>query len=392
MGIVSSKIVSKYTMNSFARLLILTIFVGQSASIPWGSLSGSYGGFPVSASNSKEVDRIKKDVTSTDSTKTCSKDQFMSTLRVKVQFYEQAIVEAYKSTTSIRSSKSFRKTVDDMSTSASAGGGYGGFSAAVSGSYSKLTEEESSSSSYKKNADKQTTKYDPNYLQIVREVETILTIAGVSASSRKVDIGWAISVEDTETVGQLRERELYYTKKHFSGKPGEIRGNTYTESICNTRPAKKAGYQYADIELVNKKGDRGCFLEWYDTDKFYKFKDIGCRNDHATKAYLKGATKGTWITIYEDSDGRRDRSYTTIKVKGDMNPEETVEITSFEKDMEYPLAEGGIIEVKGARYDYRHHLDGEVCSVHAGHKSSLCWISTGVSLWTSEPSVLGTCF
>ena len=73
-------------------------------------------------------------------------------------------------------------------------------------------------------------------------------------------------------------------------------------------------FQYADIELVNKKGDMGCFLEWYDTDKFYKFKDIGCRNDHATKAYLKGATKGTWITIYEDSDGRRDRSYTTIKV------------------------------------------------------------------------------
>merc|ERR1711892_244511 len=243
MGIVSSQIVSKYTMNSFARLLISTIFVGQSASIPWGSLSGSYGGFPVSASNSKEVDRIKKDVTSTDSTKTCSKDQFMSTLRVKVQFYEQAIVEAYKSTTSIRSSKSFRKTVDDMSTSASAGGGYGGFSAAVSGSYSKLTEKESSSSSYKKNADKQTTNYDPNYLQIVREVEAILTIAGVSASSRNVEIVWPVSVKETETVGQLRERELYYIKKHFLGKDGEIRGNTYTESICNTRPAKKAGYQ-----------------------------------------------------------------------------------------------------------------------------------------------------
>merc|ERR1712123_8645 len=362
MGIVSSKIVSKYSMNSMGRLLILTIFVGQSASIPWGSLSGSYGGFPVSASNSKEVDRIKKDVTSTDSTKTCSKDQFMSTLRVKVQFYEQAIVEAYKSTASIRSSKSFRKTVDDMSTSASAGGGYGGFSAAVSGSYSKLTEEESSSSSYKKNADKQTTNYDPNYLQIVREVETILTIAGVSASSRNVEIVWPVSVKETETVGQLRERELYYIKKHFLGKDGEIRGNTYTESICNTRPAKKAGYQYAEISLYKNK-DRGCRVAWYNTDMFYKFKDHGCRNDHATKAYLKGATKGTWITIYEDSDGRRDRSYTTIKVKGDMNPEETVEITSFEKDMEYPLAEGGIIEVKGAIHDYRHHLDGEVSRV-----------------------------
>ena len=46
-----------------------------------------------------------------------------------------------------------------------------------------------------------------------------------------------------------------------------------------------------------------------------------------------------------------------------MNPEETVEITSFEKDMEYPLAEGGIIELKGAIHDYRHHLDGEVSRV-----------------------------
>ena len=73
-------------------------------------------------------------------------------------------------------------------------------------------------------------------------------------------------------------------------------------------------FQDAAIRLVDKDGDKSCDLQWHSTDEFKRFKDTPCNNDHATKAWLTGATKGTWITIYEDSDGRRDRSYTMIKV------------------------------------------------------------------------------
>merc|ERR1712123_560023 len=133
-------------------------------------------------------------------TRRCATDEVEVILRVEVEFFKQALDSSSSYHLDVDSKEEFSKTLNDMSTSASVSGGYGGFTASASGSYSKLTEECTSAKSYAKNEEELETTFNIGFFQIWRIVKSTLTInrkEGTSTEKRFVD-----SIPKSEDVTQ----------------------------------------------------------------------------------------------------------------------------------------------------------------------------------------------
>ena len=103
----------------------------------------------------------------------CADDEDQITLHVRVQFYEQSIQSASSYSKSIKSSKSFKKSLSDVKAAAEFSASYKSlFSASGSGSYSKLTEDVENTESNQETEEASATKFNPDFLQIVRETIT----------------------------------------------------------------------------------------------------------------------------------------------------------------------------------------------------------------------------
>ena len=174
----------------------------------------------------------------------CRKDENLLTLHVRVQFYEQSIKEGSSYSKSIKSSKSFKKSLSDVKAAAEFSASYKSiFSASGSGSYSKLTEDVSNTESYSMTEESANATYQPDFLQIVRETITTLSINGDSASTSESEFVDSVRQENSIGPKELRQRAVDYMKFNFGD---EAVRNSYTESVCKKRvkisPLSQVGF------------------------------------------------------------------------------------------------------------------------------------------------------
>ena len=96
--------------------------------------------------------------------KKCGSGEYRVTLIVKTRFRQKSVVSAFTFTEKVRSSKSIKKKMEEMSTEASISGSYGAFSASASAAYSSLTDSVQSNENYAKDIEKEKITFNKDYL------------------------------------------------------------------------------------------------------------------------------------------------------------------------------------------------------------------------------------
>ena len=162
--------------------------------------------------------------------KRCGKNENTLTLEVRAEFYQKPLLSAFKYTKVIKASKSFKKTLTQMATSASVSGSYGAFSASASASYSSLKDSVISSEEYGMKEKKEETKYNPDFLQIFRKVETRLTVNEYTGSITEERIVDSKPKAEKYSSAELRKEAADYMAWEF-GKEKVVK-NKFTETVC----------------------------------------------------------------------------------------------------------------------------------------------------------------
>ena len=165
----------------------------------------------------------------------CTRDEVEVILQVEVEFFKLATGMAKSYSLIEDASTAFLKTLNDMSTSASVSGGYGGFTASASGSYSKLTEECTNSESHALNEEEKQTWFNIDFFQIIRKVTTRLTINGKSGTTKEKRFVDSIPKSEDLTREQREQRARDYMTFNYGDKAV---GNKFTESVCQKKIAK----------------------------------------------------------------------------------------------------------------------------------------------------------
>ena len=164
--------------------------------------------------------------------KNCRDDESKITLVVRTRFRQKSVVRAYTYTEKVRSSKSFKKQLDEMSTGASVSGSFGAFSASASAAYSSLTDSVQSNEKYGKDVEVNQITFNENFLQIFQEVETKVDIDGNTATMSKTEFVNSVPVEKPWSSQKLREEAAAYMSWEF---PEGAKRNTYSQSVCIKR-------------------------------------------------------------------------------------------------------------------------------------------------------------
>merc|ERR1711892_934263 len=147
--------------------------------------------------------------------KSCAQNEDKLTLRVNVEFYEEAIKSAYTYSKTIKSSKHFKKTLEKLSTSASISGSYGAFSASASASYSSLTDSVLNEEKYGEQENEEKTVFKDGFLQITRETKTSFYVNGRGGSITEKKIVDSVPEADSMSAEGLRQRAVDYMKLKF---------------------------------------------------------------------------------------------------------------------------------------------------------------------------------
>merc|ERR1711892_467401 len=140
----------------------------------------------------------------------CKKDEDRLTLRVDVSFMERSIAMASSYSKSFQYSKSFKNALTDKSTSAKVTIGIPLFSASASAEFSKLTADVLRSDSTVEKENSASTTFNPNFLQIMRKVETTVSINNYFASSKEERF-----VDSVPESKQGNQKDLYKRADNF---------------------------------------------------------------------------------------------------------------------------------------------------------------------------------
>ena len=173
--------------------------------------------------------------------KKCGADEYKVTLIVKTRLRQKSVVSAFTYTEKVRSSKSFKKKLEEMPTEASVSGSYGAFSASASAAYSSLTDSVHSNENYAKDIEKEKITFSKDFLQIFQDVVTKINIDGKTATMTKTEFVNSIPTDKAWSPQRLRDEAAAYMEWEFP--EGAIR-NTFTESVCRKRLKKKIGMTY----------------------------------------------------------------------------------------------------------------------------------------------------
>ena len=173
--------------------------------------------------------------------KTCGKDEYKVKLEVRTRFRQKSVVKAYTYTEKIRSSKTFKKKLEEMSTSASVSGSYGAFSASASAAYSSLTDSVQSNEDNAKDVKIDETTFNKDFLQIFQEVVTTVSIDGKTATKTKTEFVNSVPVTEPWSSKKLRDEANSYMEYEF---PEGAKRNVFTETVCRKRLEKKKGMRY----------------------------------------------------------------------------------------------------------------------------------------------------
>ena len=173
--------------------------------------------------------------------KTCGKDEYKVKLEVRTRFRQKSVVKAYTYTEKIRSSKTFKKKLEEMSTSASVSGSYGAFSASASAAYSSLTDSVESNEDNAKDVRIDETTFNKDFLQIFQEVVTTVSIDGKTATKTKTEFVNSVPVTEPWSSKKLRDEANSYMEYEF---PEGAKRNVFAETVCRKRLEKKKGMRY----------------------------------------------------------------------------------------------------------------------------------------------------
>jgi len=178
------------------------------------------------------------------SAKTCGKDEYKVKLEVRTRFRQKSVVKAYTYTEKIRSSKTFKKLLEKMSTEASISGSYGAFSASASAAYSSLTDSVQSNENNAKDVKIDETTFNKDFLQIFQEVVTKVSIDGKTATKTKTEFVNSVPVSEPWSSKRLRDEASAYMEYEF---PEGAKRNTFTETVCRKREVKACHQMNVDF-------------------------------------------------------------------------------------------------------------------------------------------------
>ena len=158
-------------------------------------------------------------------------------LRVTANFYERSVTFASSYAKTVEQSYNFQRTYEKFSMDMSVEGGFKGLSVAASMAMEKVKDETTWSSTNSTTIESEQTSFNPNFLQIMRQVTTELSIDGESTTVveetfvHAIPIGEDYSSEELTTLG-----EEYIAYKFGSSddldEDEEIVGSTYTKTMC----------------------------------------------------------------------------------------------------------------------------------------------------------------
>ena len=176
------------------------------------------------------------------SAKTCGEDEYKVSLVVRARFRLNSVVSAYTYSEKIRSSKAFKKKLEELSTEASSSGRYGAFSASASAAITDFDQ------SYKNNApdvniDK--ISFNKEILGVFQEVNTKIIIDGETATKTETKFVEPVPVTNPWSSKKLKEEAEAYMDGLF---PEGSKRNTFTETVCRKR--KTCGEDEYKVSLV----------------------------------------------------------------------------------------------------------------------------------------------
>ena len=128
-----------------------------------------------------------------------------------------------------------------LAVSASVSGGYGAFSASASASYESLKNEVTSSTNYGETEQEDKTVFEADQLQIIRDIQTTVTINGKSASVSERDFITTVPVEESLSSSKLNRMADVYMADEFGEKAVS---NTFHETICQEKKKVNKTYLY----------------------------------------------------------------------------------------------------------------------------------------------------
>merc|ERR1711892_494671 len=140
----------------------------------------------------------------------CKQDEDRITLRVEASFMERSIAKDSSYSKSFQYSKSFKNALTDKSTSTKVTIGIPLFSASASAEFSKLTADVLRSDSTVEKENSATTTFNTDFLQIMRKVETTVSINDNFASSKEERF-----VDSVPESKQGNQKDLYKRADNF---------------------------------------------------------------------------------------------------------------------------------------------------------------------------------
>ena len=252
--------------------------------------------------------------------KECGKDEYRITLTVKTRFRQKSVVETYSYVERVRSSKSFKKKLEKMSTQASISGKYGAFSASASAAYSSMTDSIESSENDSKDVNVDKITFNKGFLQIFQEVVTKINIDGKTATMIKTEFVNSVPVAKPWSSSKLRAEAAAYMKWEFPG----AKRSMYRESVCRRRISRSELLKSKEVSEHQIWTDKGTGA----------WRDFSCWNP-VGDAMLASVPENGWdghhrSFIFSGAEGVLDspRSYKRVKLQWDQCTQANLEASN----------------------------------------------------------------
>ena len=156
------------------------------------------------------------------------------TVEVEVVYSRESLLEKYSKVEESSASSEFRNEMKKLEQGGGISAGYGGFSAEVNFQFSQMYSDTKGSSGSSCRAETKTLKYQPDMVQVWRQITYVFTINQQQA--RRIEKKW-INVqmkkkECPDDDGRNLKMARDYLESTYGNTNGTISGSTYKETTC----------------------------------------------------------------------------------------------------------------------------------------------------------------
>ena len=176
-------------------------------------------------------------------------------IRIHVEHTQQPLVKAASYRKIVTSTESFNSSYKNISGSFSgkASSGFGLFSGDVSAAFNHVTSNVSYMKTLNYMEESSTTEFNPNFLQIIREVTTEAEIDGNVAKIVETKIVDSVLTDNPLTQKQLQEKSEEYIKMYDNGSGTGIRlGSICSFSAYGKREVEEEGALFSNYNSFSK--------------------------------------------------------------------------------------------------------------------------------------------